>query len=533
MALCALFAYLNEMRILRWFAVSIALLVAIAFTALFFIDEPLRAFIEGQLNAYVKGYSFRIGKAHLYPNLSLEILDATMYQTAHPDPPVAHLPRWHFSVQWRHLLTGHIVSDYLIERPVLHITLPQAAKEVKDPVPVKEKGWRDAVYSFYPIKINEFKITDAEGTYVDQDPSRPLVFHHFNFRVGNIRNIHYRNDAYPSDLHLDGILFKSGKVVANGHANFLAEPHMGVDADIKLDHVELDHLLPVTSRYNVQLRHGLLSGDGHIEYAADSTTVANLKRVTIEGARVDYVHAVVTAAAEQEVKEKTVETAKELGNHPQTLIRVDHAVIKNSEFGFVNEAAVPTYRVYLTGAHLELANISNQFTEGTGTVKIKGKFMGSGDTLVSGTFRPEQKSPDFDLNVKIEQAQMRSMNELLRAYGNFDVVQGEFSFYSELSVKDGTVHGYMKPLFKDIKAYDKRQDKEKSTFRKLYEGLIDTVAKLLENQPRAEVATKVTVSGPADNPKTDTWETLVRLFENAFFKAILPGFDRQLEASKS
>ena len=110
MALCALFAYLNEMRILRGFAVSIALLVAIAFTALFFIDEPLRAFIEGQLNAYVKGYSFRIGKAHLYPNLSLEILDATMYQTAHPDPPVAHLPRWHFSVQWRHLHST--VGDY-------------------------------------------------------------------------------------------------------------------------------------------------------------------------------------------------------------------------------------------------------------------------------------------------------------------------------------------------------------------------------------------------------------------------------------
>ncbi len=127
---------------------------------------------------------------------------------------------------------------------------------------------------------------------------------------------------------------------------------------------------------------------------------------------------------------------------------------------------------------------------------------------------------------------MRSMNELLRAYGNFDVVRGEFSFYSELSVKDGVIQGYMKPLFKDMKVYDKRQDKEKSTFRKLYEGLIDTAAKLLENRPRAEVATKVTISGEADNPNTDTWEVLVRLVENAFFKAILPGFDRQLEASK-
>jgi hypothetical protein len=72
--------------------------------------------------------------------------------------------------------------------------------------------------------------------------------------------------------------------------------------------------------------------------------------------------------------------------------------------------------------------------------------------------------------------------------------------------------------------YDARQDSDKSMFRKLYEGLVGGLSKLLENTPRDEVATKTTVSGRIDNPRTNTAETIVRLIQNAFFQAILPGF---------
>jgi len=128
---------------------------------------------------------------------------------------------------------------------------------------------------------------------------------------------------------------------------------------------------------------------------------------------------------------------------------------------------------------------------------------------------------------------MRLMNDLLRAYGNFDVTEGFFSVYSELSVKNGEVEGYIKPLFKDMKVYDRRQDKEKSLFHQLYEGLVGGVAKLLQNRPRQEVATKVEISGTVENPKTSTWETVVNLVRNAFFKAILPGFERQVTQPKT
>ena len=120
------------------------------------------------------------------------------------------------------------------------------------------------------------------------------------------------------------------------------------------------------------------------------------------------------------------------------------------------------------------------------------------------------------------------MNDLLRAYGRFDVTSGFFSFFCELKVRNGAVEGYVKPLFRDMKVYDARQDAEKSLFRKLYEKLVGGVTKLLENRKRDEVATKTQISGPIDNPKADTLQIVLRLVENAFFHAILPGFDAEL-----
>ena len=125
------------------------------------------------------------------------------------------------------------------------------------------------------------------------------------------------------------------------------------------------------------------------------------------------------------------------------------------------------------------------------------------------------------------------MNDLFRAYGNFDVAGGVFSLYSEIKVRQGKIEGYVKPLFGDVNVYDERQDHEKSVFRKLYEGLVGGIAGLLQNRPREEVATQTSISGDIESPQTSTWETVLRLVQNAFFKAILPGFDREVSQSNA
>ncbi len=132
----------------------------------------------------------------------------------------------------------------------------------------------------------------------------------------------------------------------------------------------------------------------------------------------------------------------------------------------------------------------------------------------------------LDLSVRIDDVDMVSMNDLFRAYGKFDVAEGRF-FYSELSVHDGAIEGYVKPFFKDMAVYDPRQDKDKSFAKKMYERVVGGVSRILQDRPREEVASKTDISGPLENPKVGTVHAIVKLIQNAFFKAILPGFDRE------
>jgi hypothetical protein len=152
--------------------------------------------------------------------------------------------------------------------------------------------------------------------------------------------------------------------------------------------------------------------------------------------------------------------------------------------------------------------------------------------LATASFRPEKEGPDFDLNIKIEGTDLKSMNNLLRGYGTFDVHAGSFSLYSEIRVKNDQIDGYVKPLFKNLDVYDRRQDKEKDLFSKMYEGLVGGMMGLLKNEPREEVATLADLSGEVENPEASTWQIIIKLVENAFLKAILPGFEREVSPDK-
>ena len=95
------------------------------------------------MNAKLKGYTARVGHAHLNLfGLSVALRDVSVAQDANPDPPVLALPLLKASVHWKELLTLHLVADFLFERPRLNVNRPQLLKEARDETPVKERGWQ-------------------------------------------------------------------------------------------------------------------------------------------------------------------------------------------------------------------------------------------------------------------------------------------------------------------------------------------------------------------------------------------------------
>ena len=512
-------------------AIPIAVLLLIAYTIAFLIDEPLRRYTEAKMNRALKGYTARIGKLDFHPiGFSLDLKDVVVTQDAYPDPPVIQLDRLSASVHWRALLTAKVVGDIELVRPTLYMNLPQARKEMNDPTPVKDRGWQDALQAIYPLEINHFEIQHGDVTYIDQGPFKPLRVRELNVVATGIRN---RPDPekrpYPSDVQFSALVFDSGRVSAEGKANFLAEPNPTFRGDVELASIELDYFKPITNRYNLWVDKGVLSANGQVEYGEKVRTVI-LSHAAIDGIHVDYLHTAPTAGAEQETRQKAVAAAKASSNAPDLRLRISELQIARSTFGYVNKAVSPPYRVFLSGTEGVLTNLGNQASEGTADARLKGAFMGDGTASAEATFRAEKSGPAFTVGLRIEDVDVTKMNDLFRAYGRFDAASGRFLLYSEMAAKDGVITGYVKPLFKDLQVYSKEQDKSKSIAKKVYERLVGGVAKVLKSRQREEVATKATVLGRIDNPKVPIIDVVVKLVQNAFFKEILPGFDRAVGA---
>lgn len=483
--------------------------------------------MESRMNSKLKGYSVRLPKLHFQlVGFSLTLKGLTVSQKAYPDPPIASFPVLRANIIWHELLSGKLVAQFMLDRPEIHVNTQQLSHEAASKVPLKEQGWQQAVEAIYPLKINVLTINDGAITYIDRDPNQPLQLSHLNLKANNIRNVNLPDKVYPSSFHLETSIFGTGRGVIDGKANFLAVPYPGINARLKLDKVPLDNFKPLVARTNLSLRKGLFSASGEIEYAPNIKK-AHLKEMTVQGMEIDYIHTARTAAGEKRRAEKVAKAAKEVGKSEMD-ISVDQAKFTRCTVGMVNEAARNPYRVYIADADIVMSNLSNNFSRGPAKVEVQGKFMGSGASSLTAHFRPGRKSPDFDLNLKIEETQMTAMNDLLRSYANFDVSAGTFSYYSELHVKDDAITGYAKPFFKGVKVYDRRMDRKKTAPHKMYEMLVGGVARLLKGGPQGEVAAKVNISGPLAKPHTDRWQIIGQMLKNAFFKALLPGFDREV-----
>jgi hypothetical protein len=510
-----------------WVVGAVAVVLAPALAVTFFIDEPLRRVTEREMNARLDGYTARIGRLDFHPiGFSVDFYDVVVVQDAHPDPPVLRVPRLSASVQWTALIRGGVVADFELDRPQVYVDRTPFARELKDRKPVTERGWQDALQAMYPLKINEFKVHGGQVTYVDSAQARPLTLRAIEAVLRDIRNVRSAPDVYPSPIHVEALVFDEGRLSIDGRADFLRVPHLGVKGYIALRQVALDDFRPIAARYGVTLAAGTFGGSGNVEYAPE-VTVVDLEEVHVNGLRADYAYRKAAAAPAERAAAKTAETAKEVANKPDVLLKARRIRADGATVGFVNEEARPRYRVFLADTSLVIDNFTNHLIEGTATARLTGRFMGSGATAVTATFRPERDGPDFEFDVRLEETDMKTMNDLLRAHAGVDVVSGVFSVFSETRVKAGWIQGYVKPLFRDLNAYDPEQDEDKSFGQKLKEKAADLLGKVLRNEPREEVATVVPIKGRVENPDAGTWQTLVGLVQNAFFRAILPGFERE------
>ena len=512
----------RRFSVLATIGVALVLLIAFIGIAGLFPNETVRRSMERRMNASLKGYSAQIGKVRLRPfGLSVTLEHLVLRQQAHPEPAILDVPLLKASVHWRELLTGHLVADFLVDHPRVYANLLQLEAEAKDPTPVREKGWQQAVESIYPLKINQLRIREATVTYIDTDPKKPLLLEHLTGWASNIRNIHSRARTYPSPFEASAVVFRTGRASLKGDADFLAEPYTGVKGQFRLASIPLDALGPVAQHWNVELQGGTFSAQGDLEYAP------KVRALKVPDIRIDKVTLGYVKGGPAKPAPKTPPSPPE-PDTPKWDLALDHFRVTGSRLELVDRTRNPHYRIFVTDVDGTVEGLANNPPGHLAKATVRGRFMGDGAVTASASFKPGFQNADLDVKVHVAPTRLPLLNELFRAYGKFDVAAGTLEVFGEAGIHDKYMRGQVKPIFKDLQVYSKEQEAQKPFLKKVYERAVDTATKLLKNRKHEQVATETPIEGPVGNTKTSFWATLGGLLENAFVRAILPGFDREV-----
>ena len=368
---------LARRRVLGWLVLVIAVL-GIAMTIVnAVIDEPLRRTLERRINGALTGYTVTIGKLdlHLF-GFAVELDDVTVVQNARPRPPVIYIPRWTTRVEFRALLSLAIVSDTHFDRPQVFFTQDQAVTEARDPVPVTDKGWQDAVTAVYPLKINTLRVSGGTLTYYDQSEGPPIRFENLLFWATNIRNVQSVAGKNPSEIQLDSTVFGKGTLHARGHVDFFAKPSPTMVADFTLRDATLAPVAPAAKQFGLTVGSGTLAAEGRLIEEQAGSSLA-LRRVELSKPWMEY------SLAGGPENRPDVQVAKEATR--QVTLTIDELEVTDGTVIFDQVGPLPPVRLERTNARFtSIGNVPGSPGALPSRMELDCSLFGSGSLRLRG-----------------------------------------------------------------------------------------------------------------------------------------------------
>jgi hypothetical protein len=211
---------------------------------------------------------------------------------------------------------------------------------------------------------------------------------------------------------------------------------------------------------------------------------------------------------------------------PLTINRFE---INNGVIRYVDETSKPKVDIRMTHTHIIALNLRNSYDSTTllpATIHAQADVY-NGRLTFNMKLNPLATDPTFSFNAELKNTNLVDLNEFFDAYADVKVSKGVFSMYTEVAAKKGRFKGYVKPIIKDLKVMG-NATKHDSFLKKMWEAFVGTVADILTNHSKNQLATKVPFEGELKAPDTDVWYSIVHLLQNAFVRAIVPAIDHEI-----
>jgi hypothetical protein len=250
--------------------------------------------------------------------------------------------------------------------------------------------------------------------------------------------------------------------------------------------------------------------------------------IDLEAPQLNFVAAPSAEGQQGLVDASWIERVKDLFPLKLNRVAVHRGTVRFRDFN--SEPKVDLELNAVEGLATNLTNTPTPELELPAAVRVTAVPPGGGSFLLEGRLAPLAEQPTFSLDTSMERVALPALNDFLRAYANVDAEGGTFSAYAELVAEGGAFEGYVKPLFKDIQVAKWREDQ--SLGRRLWEGVVQLAAKVLENSEKEQVATRIPLRGRFDQPQPDLWAAIGGLLRNAFIQALMPGIEDTVDVSR-
>jgi hypothetical protein len=175
-----------------------------------------------------------------------------------------------------------------------------------------------------------------------------------------------------------------------------------------------------------------------------------------------------------------------------------------------------------------LRNVNEENKEAFARFESSAKVLGEAPMRIAGALDPLARQPTFDVNMALEQVELTEVNPWLQEFLKADAQAGTFQLYLELAAADGAFKGYAKPLMQNVDMYGSQEEND-PLLRKVWEGIVEFAANVVENEEEDQVGARIPFSGTISDPQTSIWATIASVMRNAFVSA----FARSLEGTIS
>lgn len=184
------------------------------------LPSIVKRYVNKQLNelpgytGHVKDIDISLWRgAYAIDQLTLKKLSDT---SSYPFLQIAHCD---LSIEWKSLWKGKLVSEIILDRPIVHI-LKETADLSKEP---SQEHWTETVNSLMPITINRLQVNQGTFKYLDRQasPQVNLYMDSLQLTAYNLANADEQSELLPSTVTLTGTSIGGGQLKADMKLNIL------------------------------------------------------------------------------------------------------------------------------------------------------------------------------------------------------------------------------------------------------------------------------------------------------------------------